>query len=86
MYNIGSGSGNLGAKTGFVFLGSSILLLVLAWFYIPETRGFSTEVIDDLYERRFSPRKFGSVEREGEIFSRGAENVVLTSTIQKSEG
>jgi hypothetical protein len=65
MYNIGSGSGNLGAKTGFVFVGCSAVLLVLAYFWIPETSGLSTEGIDGLYEEGVSPRRFGMVEREG---------------------
>jgi hypothetical protein len=76
MYNVGAGSGNLGAKTGFVFMGSSILLLVLAWLWIPETRGLSTEEIDSLYERGVNPRRFGRVERDGERLSKGAEKVV----------
>jgi len=66
MYNIGSGSGNLGAKTGFVFMGNSILLLVLAWLWIPETRGLSTGEIGSLFERVLSPRRFRRVERDRE--------------------
>lgn len=59
MYNVGAGSGNLGAKTGFVFMGSSIVLFVLAYLWIPETHGLTTEEIDYLYENKVSPRKFG---------------------------
>ncbi|CAG8951716.1 hypothetical protein HYFRA_00005516 [Hymenoscyphus fraxineus] len=59
MYNIGPGSGNLGAKTGFVFAGTSILLGIMAWLWLPETRGLSTEELDRLYEERVSPREFG---------------------------
>lgn len=62
MYNVGAGSGNLGAKTGFVFMGSSILLLVMAYLWIPETQGRTTEEIDYLYERGISPRRFGKVD------------------------
>jgi hypothetical protein len=58
MYNVGSGSGNLGAKTGFVFMGSSILLLVMAFLWIPETQGLTTEDIDYLYKKKISPRRF----------------------------
>jgi hypothetical protein len=86
MYNLGAGSGNLGAKTGFVFMGCCIVLLVLAWFWIPETRGLSTEVLDGLYEGGVSPRKFGKVERDGEALSRGATKVELRSWSGKSEG
>ena len=61
MYNLGPHSGNLGAKTGFVYMGTSIVLLVLAYFYIPAIRGLSTEEIDHLYEKKVDPRRFGSV-------------------------
>lgn len=61
MYNVGAGSGNLGAKTGFVFMGSSIILFVLAYFWIPETHGLTTEELDGLYENKVGPRKFGKV-------------------------
>ncbi|PMD44964.1 MFS general substrate transporter [Hyaloscypha variabilis F] len=86
MYNVGAGSGNLGAKTGFVFMGTSVVLLLLAWVYIPETRGLSTEVIDGLYEGGVKPRRFGRVEREGEELCRGARKVELSSQSRKSEG
>jgi len=61
MYNVGAGSGNLGAKTGFVFMGSSILLLVMAFLWIPETRGLTTEEVDYLYEKKVNPRKFSAM-------------------------
>jgi hypothetical protein len=57
MYNVGSGSGNLGAKTGLVFMGSSILLFVMAFLWIPETQGLTTEDIDYLY-KKVNPRRF----------------------------
>jgi hypothetical protein len=76
MYDIGSGSGNLGAKTGFVFMGCSMVLLVLAYFWIPETRGLSTESIDGLYEEGVSPRRFGTVERDGGHVRRGCKGKV----------
>lgn len=59
MYNVGAGSGNLGAKTGFVFMGSSIILFVMAFLWTPETHGLTTDEIDHLYESKVSPRKFG---------------------------
>lgn len=58
MYNVGSDSGNLGAKTGFVYMGTSILLWAMAWIWLPETKGLSTEDLDKLYERGANPRKF----------------------------
>jgi hypothetical protein len=59
MYNVGSG--DLEAKTGFVFMGCSIILFVMAYFWIPETHGLTTEEIDYLYENKISPRKLGQV-------------------------
>ncbi|KFY77499.1 hypothetical protein V501_07581 [Pseudogymnoascus sp. VKM F-4519 (FW-2642)] len=56
MYNIDSG--NLGAKTGFVFAGTSVLLFCISWFVVPETSGLSVEDIDAAYIDRVSPRKF----------------------------
>lgn len=43
MYNIDSG--NLGAKTGFVFAGTSVLLFCISWFVVPETSGLTVEEI-----------------------------------------
>lgn len=60
MYNVDAG--NLGAKTGFIFMGLSIILFVLAWLYIPETKGLTTEEIDVLYEEKVAPRKFAKRE------------------------
>ncbi len=82
MYNVGAGSGNLGAKTGFVYAGSSILLLLVSYFLIPETKGLTTEEIDYLYENKISPRRFGSAKVLG---SRADDKVELKSWSQKSE-
>jgi hypothetical protein len=57
MYNVDAG--NLGAKTALVYVGSSVLLFVVAYFWIPETTGLGTGEIDALYERRVPPRRFG---------------------------
>lgn len=46
MYNIDSG--NLGAKTGFVFAGTSVLLFCISWFVVPETSGLGVEEIGTL--------------------------------------
>lgn len=75
MYNIGAGSGNLGAKTGFVFMGSSIILLVMAYLWIPETHGLTTEEIDYLYENKVNPRKFRKVLAAGETTRREQEKI-----------
>ena len=56
MYNVDSG--NLGAKTGFVFAGATLVLLLASFPLIPDLRGFSTVEIDWLYQNKVSVRKF----------------------------
>lgn len=56
MYNVDSG--NLGARTGLVFAGASVLLIWGAWTLVPDTTGLSTEDIDNLYEAKVPARKF----------------------------
>lgn len=93
MYNVDAG--DLGAKTGFVFCGGSVLLGVLAWKWVPETRGLSTEEIDCLYEHRVSAKNFGTVQlqslplvRNGNGNGNAADDGrldILTSTSPRSE-
>ncbi|KAF3041898.1 hypothetical protein E8E12_005761 [Didymella heteroderae] len=56
MYN--TDSGNLGARTGFVFMGTSVLLLIGSWFLVPDLQGFTTEEVDWLYTQKISVRHF----------------------------
>jgi len=56
MYNVDAA--NLGAKTGFIFAGLSVLLFVISWFMLPETSGLTVEDIDMAYTEKVSPRKF----------------------------
>lgn len=56
MYNIDSG--DLGARTGLVFAGASLALLLVSYPLIPDLRGLSTAEIDWLYENKISPRRF----------------------------
>ncbi|RHZ58379.1 uncharacterized protein CDV56_102670 [Aspergillus thermomutatus] len=56
MYNVDSG--NLGARTAFPFAGLTVILLLVAWFYVPDTTGLTTEEIDHLYEDKVPVRKF----------------------------
>ncbi|CAI7644255.1 unnamed protein product [Penicillium bialowiezense] len=56
MYNVDSG--NLGARTGLVFAGVSVLLIWGAWSIVPDTTGLSTEDIDGLYEAKVPARQF----------------------------
>ncbi|KAF9876646.1 maltose permease MAL61 [Colletotrichum karsti] len=56
MYNVDSG--NLGARTGFVYAGTSVFLLAAAWVLVPDTTGMTTEEIDHAYESGLAPRQF----------------------------
>ncbi|KAJ5108302.1 hypothetical protein N7456_004977 [Penicillium angulare] len=56
MYNVDSG--DLGARTGFVFAGTSVLLLWGALTIVPNTTGLSPGDIDDMYEARVPIREF----------------------------
>ncbi|KAG2024221.1 hypothetical protein GB937_003868 [Aspergillus fischeri] len=58
MYNVDSG--NLGAKTGFVYAGLTVVVTVISWFLVPETAGLSVEDIDRAYEMGTAPRHFKS--------------------------
>ncbi|KAH6629329.1 general substrate transporter [Boeremia exigua] len=56
MYN--TDSGNLGARTGFVFMGSSVLLMIGSWFLVPDLHGFTTDEVDWLYSQKIPVRHF----------------------------
>ncbi|KAL4978231.1 general substrate transporter [Aspergillus desertorum] len=58
MYNVDSG--NLRARTAFPFARITVLLVIGAYFLVPDTTGLSTEEIDRLYEDKVSPRRFKS--------------------------
>lgn len=56
MYNVDSG--NLGARTGFVFAGMTLLLVVIAYILIPDTTGLTAEEIDHAYASKVPTRAF----------------------------
>jgi hypothetical protein len=56
MYNVDSG--NLGARTGLVFAGVSVLLTWGAWVLVPDLEGLSTEDVDVFYQDRIPVRRF----------------------------
>jgi hypothetical protein len=62
MYNVDSG--NLGAKTGFIYAGLTVVVFAISWFIIPETAGLSVEDIDNAYEKGTSPREFAKLRVE----------------------
>ena len=56
IYNVDAG--NLGAKTGFVFMGTGIVFTAISWWLIPDTAGLTVEEVDWLYSRKVSAQKF----------------------------
>lgn len=56
MYNVDSG--NLGARTGWIYAGTSVFLFIGGWLWIPNTTGMTTEEIDHAYESGVAPRNF----------------------------
>jgi hypothetical protein len=70
IYNVDAG--NLGARAGFVFAGSSVVLFGVSYFIIPDLRGFNVEGVDMLYENKIPPRHFQS---HGRAFVAAPERV-----------
>ncbi|KAF0321837.1 hypothetical protein GQ607_010971 [Colletotrichum asianum] len=56
MYNVDSG--NLRARTGWIYAGTSVFLFVGGWLWIRNTTGMTTEEIDHAYESGVAPRNF----------------------------
>ncbi|KAA8906910.1 hypothetical protein TRICI_005048 [Trichomonascus ciferrii] len=57
-YMITPDAGNLGGKAGFIFFATSLITSILLFFYLPETKGLSFAVIDELFNRGVSARNF----------------------------
>ena len=62
LYN--SDAANLGAKTGFIVFATSLIGVVITWFFIPELKGLSTTQIDRLFEKTTSVRRVRTAEWE----------------------
>jgi hypothetical protein len=65
MYNVDSG--NLGAKTGVVFVGTTTILLVAGWLFFPDITCLIAEQIDHGYELCVPPRQFQKSLGSGEF-------------------
>ena len=48
----------LGAKTYLIFGGVCVIVVALAWVYLPETAGRTTREIEELYRRKIPKRKW----------------------------
>lgn len=51
-------SGDLRAKTGFVYAGFTFVALAGSWFIIPEMKGRSVDDLDRMFEMEISTRQF----------------------------
>lgn len=52
------GDWNLGGKAGFVWMGTDAVVILWAWFRLPETKDRSLSELDVLFENRVPTRKF----------------------------
>ncbi|KAL1891069.1 hypothetical protein Sste5346_007894 [Sporothrix stenoceras] len=50
----------LNLKSGFVFGAFSVPIMILTWFYLPETKGRSAAEIDELFERKVPAWRWSS--------------------------
>jgi MFS family permease len=49
---------NWGERTGFLFAGTCFIWLIVAYFYLPDTKGRNFADLDDPFERKIPLRKF----------------------------
>ncbi|KAL4954557.1 general substrate transporter [Aspergillus filifer] len=61
-YMINPDAGNLGGKIGFIFLGTGIIAAIGGWYLYPETKGLSSEKLDELYALKCAPRHFNRIQ------------------------
>ncbi len=61
---------NLGAKVGFIYGSFCVVMVVLAYLYVPELKGRTLEEVDQLFASGAAMRNFGKVKIPvvGEIY------------------
>lgn len=69
------GDWNLGGKAAFVWMGTDALMILWAWFRLPETKDRSTSELDVLFENKVPARKF----KHTKVDQFGQENDVNSS-------
>ena len=57
-YMLNKAEGNLKGKAAFPAVAFTMLLLLWAYFRLPETKGMSTETLDHLFHQKTPARKF----------------------------
>jgi SP family general alpha glucoside:H+ symporter-like MFS transporter len=56
---------NLGGNIGWIFFGMALVMLVVMFFCIPETKGRSFEELDIMFQKKIPTRAFKRFELEG---------------------
>jgi hypothetical protein len=52
---------NLGGKVGFIYGGTNVIMVVVAFLYIPELKGRTLEEVDQLFASGLPLRKFKGI-------------------------
>jgi MFS transporter, SP family, general alpha glucoside:H+ symporter len=61
-YLFNSDQANLGGNIAWIYLGQGLIMLVLLFYIVPETKGRSFEELDVMFGKRIPARKFGAYE------------------------
>lgn len=54
----GAKGANWGPKAGLFFAGTGTIVVVVAWFILPEVAQRTTSEIDEMFEKKVPPRQF----------------------------
>ncbi|KAK6079034.1 Alpha-glucosides permease MPH2 [Seiridium cupressi] len=57
-YLFNTDEANLGGNIGWIFFGMGLIMAILIWFFVPETKNRSFDELDILFERRVAARAF----------------------------
>ncbi|MCJ1443398.1 MAG: hypothetical protein MMC23_003896 [Stictis urceolatum] len=66
------------AKTGFFYFGTSAVCLAWAYFYIPETKPWTTSAMNWLFEHKTKARSFAKAHVPSDYYQAGSKELVET--------
>jgi hypothetical protein len=73
-YFINPANLNWGGKYGYIWFGSTFLVVAFIWFLVPEVQGRSLEEIEEMFDKRLPAKAFPKyVSENQEIARREAE-------------
>lgn len=78
---------DLGGKSGFVYAGTALIMLVWTWYRLPETKGRSFTELDMLFDEKTNARDFKSASVHIGTSSNGEtqrDNISLTTRTHRS--